>query len=159
VKRLPARRPQVPTNRCRPPPTPTPPASARVIVAKKRKSGTPGPDVNLPVVAAHAIPISEHTSQVMPGQLDINKRFDWVHLGTLGTRGSDSELATTQPYLTRQPALGWTFKAFELKRWSCYFMSCDSTGMQQGRLPHVMVPAEQTVCSGLCFMRDPKSRL
>ena len=75
VKPIAARQSQ-PTDRCRPP---SPPVSARVVVAKKRMSVDPGPGLGKaadpPVVEAYAIPISEYTSRVLPGKLDINKRF------------------------------------------------------------------------------------
>ena len=47
-----------------------------------RSGPGPGPAVDPPVVDAHAIPISEHTSRVMPGQLDINKRFSKGYIRT-----------------------------------------------------------------------------
>ena len=71
---MPPRRQSVPTDRYRPS---SPPASARVVGAKKRKSVDPEPGqaVDQPVVEAHAIPIREHTGRVNPGKLDINKRL------------------------------------------------------------------------------------
>ena len=76
VKPITARHQSQPTDRYRPP---SPPVSTRVVVAKKRKSVDPGPGpgkaADPPVVEAYAIPISEYTSRVLPGKLDINKQF------------------------------------------------------------------------------------
>ena len=77
--RLPARRNHVPTDRYRPPSPPTQ-SSPRIVVAKKKKSvpgSQPEASADLPVVTvqAHAIPISEHTSRIMLGRLELNRRF------------------------------------------------------------------------------------
>ena len=74
-------RQSVPTDRYRPP---SPPASARVVVARKRKSVEPATGQALaddpPVVEAHAIPISGDTGRILLGKLDINKRFGKTYI-------------------------------------------------------------------------------
>jgi hypothetical protein len=82
--RLPARRNHVPTDRYRPPSPPTQ-SSPRIVVAKKKKSvpgSQPEASADLPVVTvqAHAIPISEYTSRIMPGKLELNKRFNKTYM-------------------------------------------------------------------------------
>ena len=64
---------------------PSPPASVRVVVARKRKSVEPatglatGPAPG-PVVEAHAIPVSGDTGRILLWKLDINKRFGKTYI-------------------------------------------------------------------------------
>jgi len=69
-----ARRTSVQTKRFRPEDTRDSPTAPRIVV-KKRKGNTPTKETDMPVVEAHAIPVSEYSHRVMLGQLDINKRF------------------------------------------------------------------------------------
>jgi hypothetical protein len=74
----PSGRQSIPTDRYRPP---SPSASTRVVVAKKRKSVevTAGP-VEPVVVQAHAVPISAESGRAIIGQHEISRKFNKNHV-------------------------------------------------------------------------------
>jgi len=78
VTAAPSGRQSIPTDRYRPP---SPSASTRVVVAKKRKSVevTAGP-VEPVVVQAHAVPISAESGRAIIGQHEISRKFNKNHV-------------------------------------------------------------------------------